>query len=216
MGLKDELPEKMSSLGRAPREVETPGEVSEDEFKGDLDVLMHEMGEKGTMCEVGGNKKGGEAKSVSISNFDPNLQSEISLDVSVQGASNSIKQRVKRGSVDFELGKDRNIDKVYPYLRISEYLNTITGYSIYRSWQAPPPPCGAKPLVPHASPKSGLVDTKQGGMAVVKLVSKDNLFAPDFYGDRRTGHASWLTGFICPDSYSISFDIMGGCRVCCS
>ena len=55
-----------------------------------------------------------------------------------------------------------------------------------------------------------------GGMAVVKLVSKDNLFAPDFYGDQRTGHASWLMGFICPDSYSLTFDIMGGCCVCCS
>ena len=63
---------------------------------------------------------------------------------------------------------------------------------------------------------SGLIETKAGGLAVTKLVPKEDLSAPGFYGDRRTGFCSWLNGFICPDSYSISFDLMGGCRVCSS
>ena len=48
-GQEDELLKMMSSLSMALRREETPGEVSEDEFMGDLDVNLivedeHDMG----------------------------------------------------------------------------------------------------------------------------------------------------------------------------
>ena len=96
--MEDELAEKMSSLGRAPEETENPDEVSGDGI-GDLDVLRHDMAERGTICKVGINKEG-----------DAMCHSEIGSDVSVQGVSNSNKHWDARRSVNVELVKNRKLD----------------------------------------------------------------------------------------------------------
>ena len=62
--MEDELAKKMSSLGRALEETENPDEVSGVGI-GDLDVLRHDVAERGTICKVGINKEG-DAKLVSV------------------------------------------------------------------------------------------------------------------------------------------------------
>ena len=106
--MEDELAEKMSSLGRAPEETENPDEVSGDGI-GDLDVLRHDMAERGIICKVGINKEG-DAKLVSVQGYDPLCHSEIGSDVSVQGVSNSNKHRDARRSINVELVKNRKLD----------------------------------------------------------------------------------------------------------
>ena len=94
----------------------------------------------------------------------------------------------------------------------SDFLNKSVVCKVKRTWQAPPRV--AKPLTPSAAPRSGLVATQEGGMAVTKLVPKENLFAPNFYGDRRSGFAINMEGFKCSASYTCTFDIARECRVC--
>ena len=101
---------------------------------------------------------------------------------------------------------------VGPYLRISEYLNKSIVNMVKRAWQVPPRV--AKPPTPLAAPRSGLVQTQGGGMAVVKLAPKVNLSAPNFFGDRRSGYAINLANFSCNSSYTCTFDIARNCRIC--
>ena len=216
-GVEDELATRMSSLGRVPEDEEYSKEVGGDR-SGDLGVLGLNCTKGVSMCEVGdvigsvGSKGGSGEEQI----HDPKHQSESGTDDTVQGLmSNEGEQMGVRGSVVLELVEDPSVDTVKRCKTFGEYLKTITGYPTKRPWQAPPLR-GAKPIVPHSSPISGLVETINGEIAVTKLVPKEDLCAPVFFGDRRTGYTSWLTGFNCPDSYSISFDLLGGCRVCCS
>ena len=131
----------------------------------------------------------------------------------------SIMPRDERGCVNEEVVEDLVVAEVSvprytvgPYLRISEYLNKCVVSLVKRTWQVPPRV--AKPFTPAAAPRSGIVQTQGGGKAVIKLAPKVNLYVPSFFGDRRTGFAINLEGFRCISSYSCTFDIARGCRVC--
>ena len=142
--------------------------------------------------------------------YDPVQQSVLSS----KGFTNKNKQRDERGSVDLEeIVEEHNVTN--RYLGLGKFLATISGYHCKRSWQFPS--AGAKPLVPRASPISGIIESKTGVLTVTKLVPKDNtLFVPAFFGDRRVGFSCSMPPFRCPDSFTSTFDLCGGCRVCCT
>ena len=127
--------------------------------------------------------------------------------------------RDERGCVYEEVVKNLVVADDYvpryvvgPYLRISKFVNKNVVNTVKRAWQVPPPV--AKPPTPLAAPRSGLVLTQGGGKAVVKLVPKVNLSAPNLFGDQRSGYAINLASFSCNASYTCTFDIVRNCRIC--
>ena len=164
-----------------------------------------------------GGIEDGKAKPVPVSTLTcPEPRSDIE---SVQGAISNL-SRDERGCVnEIEVIENLVVAEdaipryaVGPYLRIADYLNKCVINSIKRAWQVPPRV--AKPLTPLVAPRSGLVQTQGGGKAVIKLAPKVNLSAPNFFGDRRTGYAINLEGFLCNSSYTCTFDIARDCRIC--
>ena len=131
----------------------------------------------------------------------------------------AILPRDERGCVTEEVVKNLSVADdfvpryvVGPYLRISEYINKNVVNTVKRAWQVPLRV--AKPPTPLAAPRSGLVQTQGGGKAVIKLVPKVNLSAPNFFGDWRSGYAINLASFSCTSSYTCTFDIARDCRIC--
>ena len=86
---KNELSKMRSSLGGALRREETPGEVSGDEFTGDLDTNILDDDEKDSLSMITGPKED-EIERVPEATNDIQV---ITPDVSVQRASKVIESR---------------------------------------------------------------------------------------------------------------------------
>ena len=226
-----EMSDKMCTV---PMEVEEDGiDAYMSDFQGMLDRLgnpsevsgvgvgscagdIHVERESNAMGRNGGIEDG-KAKPAPVSTSTcPEPRSDIE---SVEGVISNL-SRDERGCVnEVEVVENLVVAEdaipryaVGPYLRIADYLNKSVINSIKRAWQVPPRV--AKPLTPLVAPRSSLVQTQGGGKAVIKLVPKVNLSAPNFFGDRRAGYAINLEGFSCNSSYTCTFDIARDCRIC--